>query len=175
MSDTCIENLARILVHYSTKIEAKDWVMITAYPIAKPLICEVYREILQAGGYPHTQIEMEELDFIRFTEASDDQLRFVNPVAKMVAETFDAYIQILSESNTRSLTNADPERQILHETAYSKVSKTVRDRTASGDMRWVLTVYPTNAYAQEAEMSLGEYRDYIYRTTYADHPDLLAK
>lgn len=149
--------------------------MIIAYPIARPLVCELYREVLRAGGYPHTQIEMEELDFIRFTEASDDQLKFVNPVAKMVAETFDAYIQILSESNTRDLTNADPARQRLHEKAYSKVSKTVRDRTASGDLRWVLTVYPTNAYAQDAEMSLSEYRDYVYRTTYTDHEDPLEK
>ena len=80
--------------------------MIIAYPIAKPLVCGIYREILRAGGYPHTQIEMEELDFIRFTEASEDQLKFVNPVAMMVAGSFDAYIQILSESNTRDLTNA---------------------------------------------------------------------
>ncbi len=175
MSDSCIESLARILVHYSTKIKAKDRVMIIAYPIAKPLVCEVYREVLRAGGYPHTQIEMDELDFIQFTEASDDQLTFVNPVAKMVAETFDAYIQILSESNTRDLTNADPARQSIHAKAYSKVSKTIRDRTALGDLKWVLTVYPTNAYAQEAEMSLREYRDYIYRTTYADHEDPLKK
>lgn len=66
--------------------------MIIGYPIAKPLVCEVYREVLRAGGYPHTQIEMEDLDFIRFTEASDDQLKFVNPVAEMIAETFDVYI-----------------------------------------------------------------------------------
>jgi len=175
MTDACIENLARILAQYSTKIKAKDRVMIIAYPIAKPLVCELFREVLHAGGYPHTQIEIEELDFIRFTEANDDQLEFVNPVAKMVAETFDVYIQILSESNTRGLTNADPARQILHEKAYSGVSKTVRDRTASGDLRWVLTVYPTNAYAQDAEMSLSEYRDYVYRTTYADLDDPLAK
>ncbi|HEY47269.1 MAG: hypothetical protein AMJ88_00230 [Anaerolineae bacterium SM23_ 63] len=175
MSDSCIESLARILVHYSTRIKTGDRVMIIAYPIAKPLVCEVYREVLRAGGHPYTQIEMDELDFIRFTEASEDQLTFVNPVAKMVAETFDAYVQILSESNTRDLTNADPARLSTHEKAYSKVSKTIRDRTASGDLRWVITVYPTNAYAQEAEMSLREYREYVYRTTYADHDDPLKK
>jgi aminopeptidase len=41
--------------------------MIIAYPIAKPLVCEGYREVLRAGGYPHTQIEVDELDFIRFS------------------------------------------------------------------------------------------------------------
>jgi aminopeptidase len=170
-----IENLARILVQYSTRIKARDRVMIIAYPIAKPLVCAVYREILRSGGYPHTHIEIEELDFIRFTEASNDQLRFVNPIAEMVAETFDVYIQILSESNTRVLSNADPERQRLHESAYRMVSKAIRERTAAGELRWVLTVYPTNAYAQDAEMSLSEYSDYVFRTTYADHDDPLEK
>jgi aminopeptidase len=99
----------------------------------------------------------------------------VNPVAKMVAETFDAYIQIQGETNIHTLNNVDPARQMIHEEAYGVIRKLIRDRTASGNLRWVLTVFPTHAYAQEAKMSLGEYRDFVYRTTYADQEDPIGK
>jgi aminopeptidase len=93
----------------------------------------------------------------------------------MVAETFDAYIQIQGETNIHTLNNVDPARQMIHEEAYGVIRKLIRDRTASGNLRWVLTVFPTHAYAQEAKMSLGEYRDFVYRTTYADQEDPIGK
>jgi aminopeptidase len=36
------------------------------------------------------------------------------------------------------------------------------ERALSGDLRWVLTAYPTNGAAQDAEMSLAEYEDFIF-------------
>jgi len=39
---------------------------------------------------------------------------------------------------------------------------TYMDRTARGELRWALTLYPTNAYAQDADMSLDEYADFVY-------------
>jgi aminopeptidase len=37
--------------------------------------------------------------------------------------------------------------------------------------RWCLTLYPTQAYAQDAEMSLREFESFVYATTFADQPD----
>ena len=39
--------------------------------------------------------------------------------------------------------------------------KTYLQRSASGDLRWVGMIFPTNAYAQDAEMSLGECEDFL--------------
>jgi aminopeptidase len=175
MADSCYVNLAKILVQYSTQIGPKDKVMIIAYPPAGPLVVELFRLILQAGAYPHTHIELEELDYLRFTTASDDQLGMVNPIASMVAESFDAHIEVLSKSNTRDLTNADPDRQTRHAKAYAPLSKLMHQRAAEGSLRWVLTAFPTYAYAQEAQMSLTEYKEYVFRTTYADLEDPLAR
>jgi aminopeptidase len=97
MADSCYVNLAKILVQHSTQIKPKDKVMIIAYPPAEPLVVELFRQVLQAGAYPHTHIELEELDYLRFTTASDDQIEIVNPIAAMVAESFDVHIEILSK------------------------------------------------------------------------------
>jgi aminopeptidase len=175
MADSCYVNLAKILVQHSTQIKPKDKVMIIAYPPAEPLVVELFRQVLQAGAYPHTHIELEELDYLRFTTASDDQIEIVNPIAAMVAESFDVHIEILSKSNTRDLTNADPDRQTLHAKAYAPISKLMHQRAAEGSLRWVLTAFPTYAYAQEAQMSLTEYSEYVFRTTYASLDDPLVR
>lgn len=168
MPDSCCVNLAKILLEHSTKVKPKDKVMIIAYPPAEPLVVELYKQLLAIGAYPHTHIEIEELDFLRFTNATEDQLEMVNPIVSMVAETFDIYIEVLSKSNTRDLTNADPERQAIHARAYASIARVMRERAASGSLRWVLTAFPTYAYAQEAQMSLTEYEDFVFRTTYAN-------
>lgn len=44
-------------------------------------------------------------------------------------------------------------------------------RLSTGDIRWVGTQYPCTAFAQEADMSLREYEDFVYAATYADRED----
>jgi len=93
----------------------------------------------------------------------------------MVIEEFDALIDIRSLSNTRSLSNIDPARQSLRAKAYSDLMKIVMERGASKELRWSVTMFPTQAYAQDAEMSLTEFEDYVYGTTYADVEDPVAE
>jgi aminopeptidase len=94
---------------------------------------------------------------------------------KGVMEEFNVFIFIESRSNTKSLTNIDPYRMQLRTRAHSDVVKTFSARSASGDLRWVYTLYPTLAYAQDAEMNLTEFEDYVYGTTYADLDDPVAE
>jgi aminopeptidase len=93
----------------------------------------------------------------------------------MVIEEFDALIDIRSLSNTRSLSNIDPARQSLRAKAYSDLMKIFMERGASKELRWSMTMFPTQAYAQDAEMSLTEFEDYVYGTTYADVEDPVAE
>jgi aminopeptidase len=171
MTDPRVINLARILVQYSSNIQPNDFVAIYGQPVAAPLIREIYREVLRAGAKPYSFVTLEGLDYIFFNEASDDQLQHVSRVYKMVIDDFDVLIDILGSSNTRSLSNIDPTRQSLRAKAYSDVMKTFMERSAAKELRWSSTMFPTQAYAQDAEMSLAEFEDYVYSTTYADVED----
>jgi aminopeptidase len=46
-------------------------------------------------------------------------------------------------------------------------------RAAEGVHRWVYTLYPTNAYAADAEMSLRDFWDFYFRACLADDSDPL--
>jgi aminopeptidase len=175
MTDPRVVNLARILVQYSTKVQPQDQVIVVGDMAAVPLIREVYREVLRAGAFCDSQILLEGRDYIDLTESNDDQLQHISPVMKMVMETYDVMIFIRGETNTLRLSNVDPGRQKLRAASQGPLMKAQMERSAVGDFRWTLAIYPTHAYAQNAEMSLEEFADYVFSCTYADTDDPVAQ
>jgi aminopeptidase len=178
MNDPRIENLAKILVHYSARVKKNDKVMIRGFPlgpIATPLIAEIFREVLKAGGHPHIAIDLEDIRYIFLTEASEHQLIQPDFVSKKVAEDFDVDIRIGCDSNTHSLTGVKPEALGLLARASTDINNTWFQRTASGELRWVVSRFPTHAYAQDANMSLIEFSDFFYHCSFADLEDPLSQ
>jgi aminopeptidase len=162
MPDPRITKLAKILVHYSLEIQPGQQFSIETHPWAEELTLAVYEQAIKAGAYaiilPSTPGARE----IFFKYASDAQLDYVSPVSKMVTETFDASLDIWTTHNTRSLAGIDPSRMARASRARAPMVKTFLARMASKEMRWCGTAFPTHASAQEADMSLADYREFVY-------------
>lgn len=175
MTDPRISKLAQILVNYSVKVKPGDLVYIRGFEYsleAMPLFREVYREVLRAGGHPHVTLMWEEsLEYIFFSEASEAQLSHVDPLRDYAVRNFDCEITILGNSNTRHLAGIDPELQSKLYKTYSELMKVKLQRSASGDLRWTGSLFPTSGVAQDAEMSLEELEDFVFCATYADSED----
>jgi aminopeptidase len=174
MPDLRIVNLARTIVDYSTQIKAGDKVFITAMPIAAPLVQEIYRLIVQRGAHPQPLIEMPGLQPIFFEYANDDQLSHLPPVMQYVIENYDVRIAISSQTNTRELSAVPPAKQAARSQAMRSIMKTFMERSASGALRWNVALMPTDAYAQDAEMSLTDFEDFAYGACLCDQPDPIA-
>ncbi|MFQ5943377.1 MAG: aminopeptidase [Anaerolineales bacterium] len=175
MADPRVSNLARVLVNYCVDVQPEHLVSIQGLPVAQPLLKEIYREVLRAGGYPYLIAGIDGVEELFLSEASDDQLQHVSKVSEMIANEFDARIVVLSSSNTRNLSSLNPERQQLWARTNTGIMETTMKRSAAKEMNWVGTLYPTPAYAQDAEMSLEEFEDFVYSTTYADQADPVAE
>ncbi len=175
MPDPRVVNLARTLVHYSTRVQPGDRVAIRATALAEPLVREVYREVLRAGGHPHPFISLPGLQYIFYSEAQEAHLKYVSPVQEMILGEFEAMVNIYSEANTRELSGIDPQRQATMAQTYGDLMQTYMRRSAEGSFNWVITMFPTEAYAQDAEMSLAEFEEYVYSTTYSDSDDAVAE
>jgi aminopeptidase len=179
MNDPRVNKLAQLLVNYSTRVKPGDLVAITALSPAAPLIQEVFREALRSGGYPYFLSRgyppyvpgLENLGEILLKTGTDDQLSHVDKFYKEVVEDFDVLISIISDSNKRNVTNVDPSRISLLDRAHADATNTYFERLSSGKLRRVLTLFPTQAYAQDADMSLDEFEDYVFGTAYADVDD----
>lgn len=67
-----------------------------------------------------------------------------------------------AETNTRQLSAIDPERMAFYAKALGPAQELFQQRASTGANRAVYTIYPTDAYAQEAGMLLREYEDFVF-------------
>jgi aminopeptidase len=162
MSDPRVAKLADLLVNYSLELQPGQLVRVDGGMVAAPLVTELYRYALKAGAHPRTRLEVEGLDVIAVGESSEQQLTFVSEIDRFEIETLDALITIWADKNTRSLSRADPQRLSKRIAARRELTNRYWDRMDEGAARWVGTRFPTDAHAQDAEMSLAEYEDFVY-------------
>jgi aminopeptidase len=169
--DQRAEALASILVRYSTKVAKGDVCLIQSTTTAEPLVQAVYEEVLRAGGLPVMQLTTEDAASAFYELASDEQLDWVAPPAKWGVENADVRIAVMAEANTRALSAADPKKQARAQKARKELMETSMRRSAAGEHRWALTLFPTHAFAGEAGMSLPAYEDFYYRACLATDGD----
>ncbi|HEX7973489.1 MAG TPA: aminopeptidase [Anaerolineales bacterium] len=171
MADQRVEKLARILVGYSIQVKPGDWVAIQGNMMALPLVNEVVRGVLRAGGHPSILLESSDLTETILKDSGEAQLQWVSPTDSLVIERADALIHLDAAENTRALTGVDPQKQRTRAVARRELTRTFMKRSAEGSLRWVITQYPCQALAQEADMSRGDFEDFVYSATFADQPD----
>jgi len=161
--DPRVEELACILVDYSTAVRANDYVVLNVQtPEATPLLEALYRLVLQRGAYPIVRLGFPRQTELYYRHASEEQLRHFPELEWQEIQRVSAYIGVGAELNTRQLTSIDPKRLSLR-------SKTMEPILAERlRKRWSVTHYPTNAYAQDADMSLAEFEDFFFGATNLD-------
>jgi len=160
--DSRIRAHSEVLVKYSMEIKKGDMLVIVAETGASPLVREVYRSAIEAGANVQVQMVPAGLDEIYYTHASTKQLGWVSPAAITQAKDADAFLNIYSQDNTRALTNIDPQKQAIARKAKKKLRNYILSK------RWCITLHPTNAYAQDANMSLSDFEDFVYGTVFAN-------
>jgi aminopeptidase len=176
VADPRVERLAGVLVDYSVRVRRGDLVIIDADLPAAPLVGPLYRRVLEAGGHPHIRtepIDGEAEALLRL--GTDAQLDWLNPARVADVERADVRMAIEAQPNTRALTEIDPSRQARRARAREPLLNRYFERTAAGELRSVVTLYPTNAAAQDADMSLVGYEDFVYRAGFLDREDPVAE
>lgn len=156
--DTRLIKTANILVNYSTKVKKGDRVVIVADIAAKPLVLEVYKACLSAGASSvRVNWDCYELGEIFYREATPSQLDSFPTISNFEIKHTDCFIAIHAPTNLRALSEVDPAKIA----ARMKVTKSISDYRVE-KTRWVITNYPTEALAQEADMSLSAYSDFVF-------------
>jgi len=161
-------NLARILVRYCVNAQSAETIGVTAPVVASPLVLAVYEELMRCGAFPALRMQPDEATETFYRCGRKENFTRIPPFARAFARSVDKTIDILADSNTRALTGIDPKKIVQASKTMRPVQEILRKKP------WVLTMFPTLAYAQDAEMSLHEYEDFVYAATFADEPDPVA-
>ena len=179
MTDSRISKFAEILVQHSARVVPGDRILLEGTTAAEPLLRELYIQILEKGGIPHLMMALPgtmpfSQDEMFLTYAKDTQLDFVPTFYKMAYEQFEGRIRIHSATNTRGTTNIDPAKIQRRGKATSVITEAQFRRGGAGEFKWVTTLFPTEAYAQDASMSLKEYEDFVFGAVHANEADPIA-
>ena len=159
--------MARVLVEYALGVQPGWMVTISAGVAGLPLVTSVYRHVLEVGARPYVLLDVPGATEMLLRYGSDEQLTQTDPYRLMMVEQSDAILDIYSEDNTRALNNTDPGRQGLLAQANQILRAKSMARIMENRPR-TLTIFPTNAYAQDADMSLSDFENLVFAACLLD-------
>jgi aminopeptidase len=179
VSDLRVQKFAKVLVEHSTRIAPGDRVLIEATTAAEPLVRELFIQIMEKGGHPHPMIALPGMmpfsqDEFYLTYANETQLDFVPTFYKLAYDQFESRIRIHSATNTRGTTSINPAKVQRRNRATATITESQMRRGGEGKFKWVTTLYPTDAYAQDAAMSLKDYEDFVFGAVHTNEDDPIA-
>jgi aminopeptidase len=163
------------LAEYSAPVQVGDEVVVRGTSLGEPLIVELVRAVLERDGIPYVRMVPPHLDEVFFRYASDRVLDTLPEMRMMEYERVDVVFSVLSESNTRALSNVDPAKQVRLQKTLQPLSETYMKRAAEGDFKWCLTLFPTPAFAQDAEMGLLEYTEFVFDACFLNEEDPIGR
>lgn len=160
MIDPRIQKQADILVNHSLKVKKGEKVVVISDFEAKPLALEIYKLLIKNGA-SEVRVKFDSYEFAKayFENASLFQLKYFPTIEEYETKHVDCYIRISAPTNTRALSTVNAKKIADR----SKITRPISDYRVE-HTRWVITKYPTEAQAQEADMSLSEYEDFVFNT-----------
>lgn len=168
MSDPRMKRLAEVLVQYCIGVRTGDWVVIQGHVVSEPLMLEVVDQVLLAGGNPSPMMTSEQFTETIMRVGNLEQVQFASPLERVAIGKADAIIMIGAAGNSRYLANIDPEKMRMQQVGFADVNNLFMQRAANGQLRWTGTRFPCPAFAQDAEMSLHDYEDFVYSAMFVD-------
>ena len=163
MVDQRIVALAKILTDYSIKIKKGDTIEIDAGAEARDLILELSKNILKKGAVPKVNLMLPGFSYVYYNHATPEILKRFPKIRMFEAENVDGNISIGTEYNTKEMTTIDPQKIAMRQKVTHPISEVYLKKD-----NWVLLEYPTNALAQDAEMSLQEFEDFVFEACLQD-------
>ena len=174
MTSPLMQKWAQTLVRFSAPVHPENTVLIMGGVDAEPLLRAIYAEVVTAGGHPVIVPTFTGIEASLLNRGSDEQLTWVTPVERLWRETADVVIRVVAERNTRALSGVAPARQAVYLGARRPLIDTFIAREIAGTLRWTITQYPTNAFAQDAEMSTEAFEAFVASACMLDRDDPVA-
>ncbi|MHA2037837.1 MAG: aminopeptidase [Promethearchaeota archaeon] len=171
MINPIYEKYAQLVVNYSLNIKKGERVIILSPAMAEEFIRALYVEVLKAGAHPYLDIGIEGINELLFKYASEEQLLYVDDVHTYIYKEFDCLIMIKAKYNTKKLSLIHPKKLAKRQGSEKRKEqqKIVWERESKGEFRICGYIpFPCNSLAQEANMDLYSYTDFVTKAIFLD-------
>lgn len=164
--DLRTRKLAKIAVNYSVFVKPGEKVIISGGSEAIPFLVELYKEIILQKAHPIIRFRLPDVSDFFYKYATKEQIqRFPDELMDTIKKA-NKYIGISTDTNTKELTNCDSKKI----TERAKVTQEISNYICNekDKIRRCTIAYPVIALAQDAEMSLTEYENFVYSACIQD-------
>ena len=164
--DLRTRKLAQIAVRYSVAVKPGEKVIISGGNEAISFLVELYKEVILQGGIPIVRVGLPDVSDFYYKYADEKQLKHFPDDWFETVKKADAYIGVSSALNTRELTNSNSKKIAERQKLLHPISDYIVNTREK--IKRVTIAYPCIAFAQEAEMSLTEYENFVYNACLID-------
>lgn len=171
---TIYDKWAEALTGYSVVVHPGQTVYISGGVAAAPLFQALHRSVVRRGAFPIIVPTLPGLSTDLIGNGNDAQLTYLTPLEEFERLHADVNIRVMADTNTRALSGVDPARQSLYQSARGELFTTYMRRASEGTLDWTLTLFPTEAYAQDAGMSTEAFTEFVFRACKLDQDDPVA-
>jgi aminopeptidase len=164
--DLRTQKLAKLVVNRCLHVKENENVIISGSTEAEQFILALYKEIILKGAHPILRIGIQGTAPFFYKHAKKHQIEKFPDHFDYLVKTSHKYIGIDTEVNTRELTNCDSEKITQRQKIMQPISTYIVDSRPK--LIRCTVGFPCLALAQEADMSLQEYENFIYNACLQD-------
>ena len=167
MHDARFDELAKLLVEYSTRLKRNENVLIEAFDVPDEMTIALVRAARKAGAIPFVQVQRARIGRELALEASDRQLTLAarHELARM--KKMHAYIALRGSNNITELSDVPVAKMQL----VAKKMRPVQDQRVK-KTKWVVLRWPSPSMAQLAGMSTQAFEDFYFEVCTLDYRKL---
>jgi len=152
--------LAKLVVNYFLKVKDDSNVIISASTEAADFVTALYKAVLEADAHPPLRLTLPGLGPIFYKYAKEHHIKKFPDIFQYTVKHADYFIGVDTENNTREMANVDPKKMTDRQIVTRPITDYIVNEREK--IRRSTVGYPCVALAQEAEMSLDEYEDFVF-------------
>ena len=179
-SEIILKKYADTLVNFALNsgqgVHPGEVVLLNVPESAKPLLIHLHRAVLQSGAHPIIEFIPDGISRDFFEIASTDQISFFpKQFLKGKVQQADHFLFILAETDLHELEGIDPKKIISKRKSLKPYYEWRDKKEQENKFTWTIGLYPTEAMAIEAGLSLENCWQQVINACFLDHEYPLVK
>ena len=167
MQDPRIDRLATLLLDHSCQLSSGQKVLIEAFDLPNPdLICRLVEGAASRQAIPLVTHKSNTVLRSLYRSATPQSMQLAARFERARMEAVDAYIGIRGAANSSQFTDVLPEQMDLYQQHWWQP---VHSEVRVPHTNWVVLRYPTDAFAQAADMSTQAFEDFYFDVCTTDY------
>jgi aminopeptidase len=167
MHDPRLDRLAQILIDHSCELKSGEKLLIEAIDIPDPtIVCRLIELAADRGAHPLVTLKNNTVLRSLYRSGSKTNIGLTGDFERARMEEMNAYIGIRGSANSSQFADVPMKQMDLYQQYWWHP---VHSKVRVPKTNWVVLRWPTDSFAQAAEMSTPQFTDFYYDVCTADY------